>query len=126
MMNLERNYFFTFSFWPKVMGMSYYLKAKEIVSASVEIFRALPSPSFSAPVKRRLINSNLWTLAAMKMSFKTLNEAYSIRARRPRRSGSFKGRFRKAKSSMSLRHSPLPLARFCLPSLGDKATFFKF
>ncbi|RLE08966.1 MAG: hypothetical protein DRJ06_03805 [Candidatus Aminicenantes bacterium] len=71
--------------------MSYYVKAKENVSASVEIFKAVPSPPFSAPAKRRPINSNLWTLFSDKMSFKvnmsfkTLNEPGSIGARHPRR-----------------------------------------
>jgi len=38
-------------------GMSYYVKAKENVSALVEIFNAIPSPPFSAPAKLRPINS---------------------------------------------------------------------
>ncbi|HDJ23771.1 MAG TPA: hypothetical protein ENF17_07770 [Candidatus Aminicenantes bacterium] len=101
--------------------MSYYVKAKENVSASVEIFKAIPSPPFPAPAELRPINSNLWTLFSVKMSFKTLNEPGSIGARRLRRPGSLQGRFRKAKSSMSLRPSPSPFVRFCFPSLGDKA-----
>ncbi|RLE10746.1 MAG: hypothetical protein DRJ06_00775 [Candidatus Aminicenantes bacterium] len=103
--------------------MSYYVKAKENVSASVEIFKAIPSLSFSAPAKRRPINSNPWTLVTVKMSFKTLNGPCSIGARRPRprRPGSLEGRFRQAKSSMSLRDSPWPFARFCFPSLGERA-----
>jgi len=106
---------------PQVTGMSCYVKAKENVSASVEIFKAIPSPPFPAPAKLRPINSNLWTLFTVKMSFKTLNGPCSIGARCPRRSGSLQGRFRKAKSSMWLRHSPSPFVRFCFPSLGDKA-----
>ena len=108
---------------PQVTGMSCYVKAKENVSASVEIFKAIPSPPFPAPAELRPINSNLWTLFSVNMSFKTLNEPCSIRARRPRRSGSFEGRFRKAKSSMWLRHSPSPFVGFCFPSLGDKALY---
>ena len=110
-------------FCPQVTGMSYYVKAKENVSASVEIFKAIPSPPFSAPAKLRPINSNPWILFSVNMSFKTLTEPGSIGARRPRprRPGSFEGRFRKAKSSMWLRHSPWPFARFCFPYLGDKA-----
>jgi len=117
------------SFCPQVRGMSYYVKAKENVSASVEIFKAVPSRPFSAPAKLRPINSNLWTLFSDKMSFKvnmsfkTLNEPGSICARHPRRPGSFEGRFRKAKSSMWLRPSPSPFVRFCFPSLGDKLLY---
>jgi len=44
-------------FCPKVTGMSYNVKAKENVSASVEIFNAIPSPPGSAPAKLRPINS---------------------------------------------------------------------
>jgi len=111
---------------PQVRGMSYYVKAKENVSASVEIFKAISSPPFSSPAKLRPINSNLWILFSVnmsfkvKMSFKTLNELCSIGARRPRRPGSLEGRFRKAKSSMWLRHSPWPFVRFCFPPLGTK------
>ena len=109
-------------FCPKVTGMSYNVKAKENVSASVEIFNAIPSPSFSAPAKLRLINSNFWTLFTVNMSFKTINESCSIHSRRPRRSGSLGGRFRKAKSSMWLRHSPSPFFRFYFPSLRHLGT----
>ena len=108
-------------FCPKVTGMSYNVKAKENVSASVEIFNAIPSPPFPAPAKLRPINSNPWTLFTAKMSFKTLNEPCTIGARRPRRSGSLQGRFRKAKSTMWLPPSPWPFVRFCFPSLGDKS-----
>ena len=58
--------------------MSYYVKAKENVSVSVEIFKAIPSLAFPAPAKLRPINSNLWTLFFVKMSFKTINEPCSI------------------------------------------------
>jgi len=43
------------SFCPQVTGMSYNVKAKENVSASVEIFKAIPSPPFPAPAKLRPI-----------------------------------------------------------------------
>jgi len=59
-------------------------------------------------------------ICTVNMSFKTLNEPGSIGARRPRRPGSFEERFRKAKSSMSLRHFASPFVRFCFPSLGDR------
>ena len=106
-------------FSPQVTGMSYCVKAKENVSASVEIFKAISSPPFSSPAKLRPINSNPWTLFSVKMSFKTLNEPGSLGARRPRRSGSLQGRFRKAKSSMWLRPSPWPFVRFCFPPWGQ-------
>jgi len=57
------------------------------------------------------------------MSFKTLIPSGSRHSRRPRRSGSLEGGFRKAKSSRSLRHSPSPFVRFYFPSFWDKAYF---
>ncbi|RLE10902.1 MAG: hypothetical protein DRJ06_00435 [Candidatus Aminicenantes bacterium] len=105
---------------PQVTGMSYYVKAKENVSASVEIFKAIPSPSFSAPAKLRPVNSNLWTLFFVKMSSKTLNEPCSIGARRPRRPGSFEN----GSGRLNLQCGSHLLFRlsfdFVSPSLGTK------
>ena len=97
MLRIEALSYFKIWFCPKMTGMSYYVKAKERVSASVEIFNAIPSTPFSEPAKLRPINSNLWTLFSINMNFKTLIPSCSIHSRRLRRAGSFEGRFRKAK-----------------------------
>jgi hypothetical protein len=108
---------------PKVTGMRYRLKEQGNVSALVQIFNAIPSPSFSAPAELRMINPNLWTLSSVNPTLKPMESSCSIHPRRPTRSDSLEGRFRKAKSSMPLRHFPAPLFRFYFPSLWDNLNF---
>jgi hypothetical protein len=42
--------------FPKMTGMMYCLKEQGNVSALVQIFNAIPPPSFSAPAELRIIN----------------------------------------------------------------------
>ena len=102
-------------------GMRYYFKDQENVSALVQIFSAIPSPSFSAPAELRMINPSHWSLSPVNPSPKPLELSCSIHPRRPTASDSLAGRFRKAKSSMSLRHFHAPLLQYFSPSLWDKA-----
>jgi len=106
-----------------VTGMRYRLKEQGNVFALVQIFNAIPSPSFSAPAELRMVNPNPWSLSYVNPSLKSLEWSCSMHPRRPTGSDSLAGRFWKAKSSMSLRHFPAPLFQFYIPSLWDKANF---
>jgi len=83
-----------------VMKVEKYSKVQENVSALVQIFNAIPSSFFSAAAE----------LATLK------------HPRRPTQSDSLEERFGKAKSSMALRHSPVP-PRHHITSLWDKAIY---
>jgi hypothetical protein len=145
--------------------MRYQFKVQGNVFALVQIFNAIPSPSFSAPAELRMINPNHWSLSYVNSSLRPLELPCSIHPRRTTRSDLLEGqqrlekrcwvfqggmphwsqgaaregeaasiasvgrgksvppprRFWKAKSSMSLRHFPVPLLQFYFPSLWDKA-----
>jgi len=132
--------------------MRYYFKDQENVSALVQIFNAIPSPSFSAPAELRMINPNLWTLSSVNPSLKPLKLSCSIHPRRQYGDVPYgdtlyfnicflsminyrvslngtspivtlEGQFRKAKSSMSLRHFPAPSLPFYFPSLWNNTKY---
>jgi hypothetical protein len=50
----------------------YHLKDQGNILALVQIFNAIPSPSFSAPVELRMINPNQWLLSYVNPSPKSL------------------------------------------------------
>jgi hypothetical protein len=66
------------------------------VFALVQIFNAIPSPSFSAPAELRMINPNHWSLSCVNQSLKPLELSCSIHPRRPTGLDSLEVRFRKA------------------------------
>ncbi len=68
--------------------MRYRLKEQGNVSALVQIFNAIPSPSFSVPAELRMIHPNLWTLSSIYPTLKPLESLCSIHPRRPTRSDS--------------------------------------
>lgn len=100
--------------------MIYHCKGQGNVFALVQIFNAIPSPYFSAPAELRMINPNHWSLSCVDPSLKPLELSCSIHPQRPTGSDSLEVRFRKAKSSMSLRHFPAPLLQFYFRSLWDR------
>jgi hypothetical protein len=102
-------------------GVSHHLKEQGNISALVQIFNAIPSPSFSAPAELRMINQTHCSISSVNPSLTPLELSCSIHPRRPTVSDSLEGRLWKAKSSMSLQHFPAPLSRFYFPSLLDKA-----
>jgi len=106
---------------PQVTETRHHFKVQGNVFALIQIFNAIPSPSFSAPAELRMINLNHWTLSYVNPSLKPLELPCSIHPRRPTGSDSLEGRFWKAKSSMSLRHFPDHLLQSYFPSLWEKA-----
>jgi len=59
--------------FPKVTGTRHYFKVQGNVFALVQIFNAIPSPSFSAPAELRMINLNHWFLSYVNPSLKLWN-----------------------------------------------------
>jgi hypothetical protein len=72
-------------------------------SALIRIFNAIPSQLFSAAAELRMINPNHWTLFYVNPDLVSFDLSCSIHPRRLTTSDSFKERFTRARSSMSLR-----------------------